>query len=263
MAESDRVDMHTINRVVELLALGEPFCLATVVASERQDIPVGMKAIVLNDGSLETAGVSSPLETFFHDTAIAALREKKSQLVLAEGEVRVFFDVLSGEPWLLICGAGHIAMPLATFALRVGFRVTVIDDRADFASPARFQGCEVIAGPFYSTLRDLQIGPATYVVVITRGHEHDTECIGGIITGQTAYVGLIGSRRRGRFVLDLLERNGVPRQRLDEIFTPIGLPIGAESPEEIALAIAAELVCLRRKGAAWALALRQSVEKQR
>jgi len=114
----------------------------------------------------------------------------------------------------------------------------------------------VIAEDFIAALRGMPLGPSTYVVVITRGHEHDAECLAEILRRETAYVGLIGSRRRVRFVLEMLGREGIPQERLGEVFTPIGLPIGAESPEEIALSIVAELVCMRRKGHAQARALR-------
>jgi xanthine dehydrogenase accessory factor len=97
------------------------------------------------------------------------------------------------------------------------------------------------------------------VVVITRGHEHDVDCLQEILKKDTAYVGLIGSRRRVRFVLEILENMGIPNHRLKEVFTPIGIPIGGETPAEIALSIAAELVCVRRKGPLQARQLRTAV----
>jgi xanthine dehydrogenase accessory factor len=118
----------------------------------------------------------------------------------------------------------------------------------------------VIAEDFIPALREISLGPSTYAVVITRGHEHDAECLGEILPQETAYVGLIGSRRRVRIVLEELGRMGIPQERLAEVFTPIGLPIGADSPEEIALSIVAELVCVRRKGLIQAQALRTAVE---
>ena len=172
-----------------------------------------------------------------------------------EDGVKVFLNIISPDAQLILCGAGHIAIPLAHFAQRLGFRVTVIDDRSEFASASRFPNCNVIADDFTVALRDYHFSPATYVVVITRGHEHDAE----ILRKKTAYVGLIGSRRRVRFVLDMLAEKGFSQTRLKNVFTPIGLPIGAESPEEIALSIVSELVCVRRKGPAQARALRKSV----
>jgi xanthine dehydrogenase accessory factor len=95
--------------------------------------------------------------------------------------------------------------------------------------------------------------------VITRGHEHDADCLIEILQKKTLYVGLIGSRRRVRFVLEMLAEKGFSQTRLKDVFTPIGLPIGAEAPEEIALSIVSELVCVRRKGPAQARALRNAV----
>jgi len=248
--------MDVVTRVAELLERGETFCLVTVVVSANPDIPSGRKAIVLTDGSMEGGTGSAQLDSKVRDQALEALEEKKKRSVEIEDGVRAFLDVLMGEAKLLVCGAGHIALPLAHFAREVGFRVTVLDDRPDFAHPSRFPDCEVIAEDFIVALRDIPLGPSTYVVVITRGHEHDAECLAEVLRKETAYVGLIGSRRRVQFVLEMLGREGVPQERLGNVFTPIGLPIGAESPEEIALSIVAELVTTRRKGHGQARALR-------
>lgn len=252
--------MDHISRIVKLLADGELFCSATIISSSRPELPVGLKVLALRDGTLEgegrTAGPDSPLRA----PALEALKEKKSRTAEVEPGVLAFFDIISSGAELLICGAGHIAMPLARFARETGFRVTVLDDRPDFANQARFPGCEVIADDFTSALRRLTLGPAAYAVVITRGHEHDAECLAEILKKETAYTGFIGSRRRGRLILENLGGKGLPAGRLAEVFTPIGLPIGAESPEEIALAIAAELVCVRRCGATQAKAFRAGTE---
>jgi len=136
--------------------------------------------------------------------------------------------------------------------------VAVIDDRSEFANQARFEGCDVIAEDFIPAIQQVRPDTSTFVVIITRGHEHDAECLAEVLPLETAYVGMIGSRRRVRFVLDMLAGQGVPSEKLREVFTPIGLPIGAESPEEIALSIAAELVCIRRKGREWTQKVRNA-----
>ena len=252
--------MIDISRISDLLAQGKIFCLATVVASDRSDLPAGQKAIVWPDGRMEGTFGSVRSDDALRSLAMKALAEKKSDTVNLEGHIHVFLDVLSPDVKLLICGAGHIAMPLARFARDVGFRVTVLDDRADFAHPSRFPGCEVIVEDYAKALRLMPLDPSSYVVVITRGHEHDAECLAEILPRETAYVGLIGSRRRIRFVLEGLVRKGISRERCGDVFTPIGLPIGSESPEEIALAIAAELVCVRRRGPLQARTLRAARE---
>jgi xanthine dehydrogenase accessory factor len=251
--------MNIIERVNKLMEKGESICLATVIASENPHIAVGGKAIVFSDGSMEGNLGTGQSDLRFRDPALTSLNEKKSRAIDMEDGVRVFFDVLSSENRLLVCGAGHIAVPLARFAREVGFKVSVLDDRADFANSTRFPGCDVITEEFSVALRDFPITLSTYVVVITRGHEHDADCLLEILKKETAYIGLIGSRRRVRFVLEMLEKKGIPKKRLQEVFTPIGTPIGAESPGEIALSIAAELVCVRRKGPHQARSLRAAV----
>ena len=137
--------------------------------------------------------------------------------------------------------------------------MTVLDDRPDFAHASRFPDCDVIAKEFSEALSEMPLGHSTFVVVITRGHEHDVDCLLQILKKEAAYVGLIGSRRRVRIVLDVLEKEGISRERLNTVFTPIGIPIGAESPEEIALSIISELVCVHRKGPEQARMLRSAI----
>jgi xanthine dehydrogenase accessory factor len=251
------MDIHV--RIVELIEKEKSFCLATVLASNIAEVRIGRKAILFDNGAIEGSLGSTQLDSSLTGLAQKAFKENKSQVAEMEAGVKVFLNVISPDAQLILCGAGHIAIPLAHFARRLGFRVTVIDDRSDFASPSRFPNCTVIADDFTAALRDYHFSPATYAVVITRGHEHDADCLIEILTKKTAYVGLIGSRRRVRFVLEMLAEKGFSRKRLKEVFTPVGLPIGAETPEEIALSIVSELVCVRRKGPAQARALRNAV----
>lgn len=248
--------MTGVARIIELLEAGEACCAATVVASGRPDIAAGAGAVITAGGGVEAEGWPDDAKDALRAPALEALARERSHTAEAAPGVLVFFDALRPAARLLICGAGHIAVPLAGFAATAGFSVTVLDDRPDFAARERFPGCEVIAGDFRTELRALRLGRAAYAVVITRGHEHDAECLEELLRKETAYAGMIGSRRRVGFVLKTLEKKGIPRARLAEVFTPIGIPIGGESPEEIALSIAAELVCVRRRGAPAARAIR-------
>jgi len=251
--------MNIIARVNELLKKGDTFCVVTVLESPDPKLPPGSKAIVFKDGTIEGDLESNQLKPDLGQLAAKALKENKTGIVYFSDEIRIFIDILSREAQLIVCGAGHIAIPLASFARNVGFSVTVLDDRSDFAQPSRFPDCTVIAENFTIALREMSFGSSAYVVIITRGHEHDVDCLTEILQKETAYVGLIGSRRRVRFVLEWLEKKGFSQQRLKEVFTPIGIPIGAETPEEIALSIVSELVCVRRKGGAQARSLRAVV----
>jgi xanthine dehydrogenase accessory factor len=251
--------MDLIAQVNNLIEKGESFCLATVINSKNPNIAAGEKLIIFGNGSIEGNLADDGINSRIRDLAISALSEKKRRTIEMEDGVSVFFDILSTEDRLVICGAGHIAVPLARFGREVGFKVTVLDDRADFANPSRFPDCDVITEEFSIALRDFPMNSSTYAVVITRGHEHDADCLEEILQENTAYIGLIGSRRRVRFVLEMLEKKGIPKKRLQDVFTPIGTPIGGESPGEIALSIAAELVCVRRKGSHQARLLRSAV----
>ena len=154
------------------------------------------------------------------------------------------------EERLVVLGGGHIALPLVEFAAKTGFQVTVVDDRPSFANTKRFPLAKhVICDDFQHALETLHIKKSDYVVIITRGHRHDSECLQKICQGEEPkYVGLIGSRKRIAIVKDTLEVEGCDRQRLERVHTPIGLNIGAITPEEIAISILSELILSKRLG---------------
>lgn len=150
---------------------------------------------------------------------------------------------------LILLGGGHIAQPLCSFAATLGFAVIVVDDRIAFANRARFPQAErVICDAFPAAIRSLQVRAGDYIAVITRGHKHDAICLRELLQGtMPRYLGMIGSKRRTTGLLNLLKQEGFDRKQLDLIETPIGLDIGALTKDEIAVAIAAQLVQYRRK----------------
>lgn len=150
---------------------------------------------------------------------------------------------------LILLGGGHIAQPLCRFASGLEFQVTVVDDRPAFANRSRFpQAAQVLCTDFPSAIRQLSPGPGDYVAVITRGHRWDGVCLRELLSGPApGYLGMIGSRRRTAGLLSQLAEEGFPRAALDQICTPIGLEIGALTPEEIAISILAQLIQYRRR----------------
>jgi xanthine dehydrogenase accessory factor len=170
----------------------------------------------------------------------------------AEGRtVEVYREVRRPIPDLVIVGAGHIAQPMSTLGATLGFRVLVIDDRPDFATRERFpEAEEVHRVDFSDPFADVPIHERTHVLLVTRGHKYDYECLLRLVRGRPmpAYIGMIGSRRRVRATYSQLIDEGIPRSRLEEIHAPVGLDIGAETPEEIAVAVAAELIKVQRGG---------------
>lgn len=162
---------------------------------------------------------------------------------------RVFVDVQPGQQTLLIVGAGHIAQPLCEMGQMLGFRTIVIDDRHAFASRERFpRATDVRVGPFVETLNSIEINEHTFVVVVTRGHVWDEASVKAVLPRKPAYLGMIGSKRRAKATLERLIEQGYNPEDLSHVHTPMGLDIAAETPAEIAVAIAAEIIRVRRNG---------------
>lgn len=162
--------------------------------------------------------------------------------------VRVFCDRLGQEMELVICGGGHVSMPVIRIGLMMGCRVTVLEDRPQFADHARRAGAtEVLCESFEAGLDRIPGNANTYFVIVTRGHRHDQTCLERIIKKPHTYIGMIGSRRRVATVKEsILEKGGDP-EVLAELYSPIGLDIGAETPEEIGVAIMAQIIEVKNK----------------
>ena len=211
------------------------------------------------------------LTAHIHYDARRALEEREHRhLTYArpDGEVKVFVEVQVQPPHLIIVGAGHIAVPLASIAATCDFAVTVLDDRPQYAHPARFPTAErVIAGPFRAELANLRattgLDKHTYIVLVTRGHQYDVDSLLEVLDDPLAYIGMIGSRRRIRAVFELLEQEqGIAPEKFDRIYAPVGLDIGARTPAEIAVCIMAEIINLMRGGPAIPMSAQLRQERQ-
>ncbi len=205
-------------------------------------LPVGEKAI-----QTFSASVSAGKPELFTISPQGEVVEDS----IARGEEwpRVFVDVQPGLQTVIICGAGHIAQPLCEITSMMGFRTIVVDDRWAFASRERFpHATEVRVGPFVDVLESLDINEHTFVVVVTRGHVWDEACVKTALKKKPCYLGMIGSKRRAKATLERLVEQGFAPEALSRIHTPMGLDIAAETPAEIAVAIAAEIVKVRRQG---------------
>lgn len=153
---------------------------------------------------------------------------------------------------LILCGGGHVSLELAHIAGRLEFELIVIDDRPEFANESRFpMARRVICAPFLEALAELGSREDDYYCLLTRGHVHDRDCLEHVLRGRYAYIGMIGSRAKVAAVKDSLAAAGFAREVLDGVCAPIGLPIGGQTPAEIAVSIAAQLVQVRsRRGPA-------------
>lgn len=199
---------------------------------------------VLDDGALALG--TQRLEE--HRASTKGLYELKS----ASGStIQVYVEVHYPQPDLVIVGAGHIAQPLCSMGALMGFRVIVVDDRPDFATRERFPEAErIVRVDFMDPFADIPIHSTSHIVLVTRGHKYDFECLRHLLKSEVEppYVGMIGSRRRIRAAFSQLQGEGMPKDRLSRVRAPIGLDIGAETPVEIAVAVAAEIVLQWRGG---------------
>ena len=168
-----------------------------------------------------------------------------------ESQTRIYRERIGRTPKMIICGAGHVSMPIIRMGKMLGFTVTVIEDRPKFADHARAAGADqVLCEPFADGLSKIRGDSDSWFIIVTRGHRYDTECLEAILQKPYAYVGMMGSRRRVAIVKDQLEAKGVCREALDGVHTPIGLKIGAETPEEIAVSVMAEIIQVKNAGSA-------------
>ena len=234
-----------------------PAALATVVAvkgSSPRDI--GAKMLIYSDGgSLGTVG-GGAIEKMVEDKAQEVIQSGKSGLFDFElsdlnmtcgGHMSVFIEALLPLDHLVIFGAGHIGKALTEFATPLGFRSTVVDNRTDFAHAGRLPlADEIIAKPYAEAFKEVNLEDA-YIVIVTHQHLYDQEVLEHCVQQPYAYLGMIGSKTKVQKSFQELRDNGISDAVIESIHSPIGLDIGAETPEEIALAIAAEMVGVRAK----------------
>jgi xanthine dehydrogenase accessory factor len=253
---SAKLIIESVERVLEE---GRLAALVTLI-----EAPTGVGAKLLVEGSAKRIGSlgDSQLDgvAAVHVAKFLESREEARTFDLKElaadlsrwHGARLLFERIQPELRLVICGAGHVGASLARLASFIGYRATIIDDRAEFVTRDRFpdERIELIAADSWAeAVRKVTgNGHGVAVAVVTRGHNEDEECMRALVTINPDYVGLIGSKRRTSIVIDRLRNSGASDEQLKDIRAPIGLDIGAVTPEEVALAILAEIVAERRGG---------------
>ena len=246
--------------VVKIKAEGEEAALATVIsASGSTPREEGAKMLVRNDGSiLGTIGGGS-IEFQVIKEAIEVikrgkprhlcyrLKEGEEPGMICGGDVEIFIEPILSAPTMFIFGGGHIALPLAKMAKLVGFKIAVIDDRPEFASPERFPEAEfTLAIDYAKAFSKLKLGKSGYIVIVTHGHKGDETALQGALATEARYIGMIGSKTKNKAVYSHLLAKGITQEQLDRVHAPIGLSIHAQTPEEIAVSILAEIIQVKR-----------------
>jgi xanthine dehydrogenase accessory factor len=254
----DHVSSPTITQVIaQLLDRGATGVIVTVVRGPG----TGLKLLLDQEqnaqaGSLGSSELDSlvkaPASEFLkshHETRLFSVSDFAPEFPLAS-ERLLMFERLQPAPSLVVCGAGHVGAALAKLGSFLGYQTTLIDDRAEFLKGGPFPEENiqtVLAEDWETAVRDaIGNGRGVSVAVVTRGHNEDERCMQAVVRTDPDYVGLIGSKRRTSIVIDRLREKGASEEQLKKIHAPIGLDIGAISPEEVALAIIAEIVAVRR-----------------
>ncbi len=231
---------------------GETLALVSLLTRDAEALPQTPHLIVNAQGAIVAGSLNdATLNEFAAREAVALIADERAELIVkTTNDTRLLVEIARPALQLIICGGGHVGQAVAKAARLLDFNVTVIDDRAEFAARDKFPDptVKLLAMDFIEALRSLQFTPATHVVIVTRGHRHDELCLQEVIDKPARYLGMIGSRRRTTTIRERLKREGIAPALLQRVHAPIGLDIGAQTPEEIAFAIMSEIILVRRGG---------------
>jgi xanthine dehydrogenase accessory factor len=248
--------------IIRIREKGEEAALVTIVSTTgstpREE---GAKMLVKPDGTIAGTIGGGSLEAKVIEEAVGVIKQGKPKHLhmsltakeageagmICGGDLEVFIEPILTAPTMYIFGGGHISLSLAQMGKLLGFKIAVIDDRAEYANAERFPEAEmVLAEDFTKAFSKLKIDKTSYIVIVTRGHQHDELVLEWAIGTPAKYIGMIGSQTKIKTTYSHLLAKGVAKERLDSVHSPIGVAIGAQTPEEIAVSILAEIIKARR-----------------
>jgi len=261
--------MKIYQRLAEIERRGEAAALATVIRAQGS-VPrhAGTKMIVFADGRTEGTVGGGKLEEQVIQAALAAIDSGKPGLLayrfqdpeqgdvgVCGGEMEVYVEALGADKMLLVVGAGHVGQAVAHLGSWLGFHVVVSDDRQGFATPEAVPAAdEHYTCAMLDLPQQVEIGPQTYIVLTTRGVTIDAAGLPALLATPAAYIGVIGSKRRWETTRKELQQAGVEAQALARVHSPTGLELNAETPQEIAVSILAEIILQMRGGSGESMA---------
>ena len=247
--------------VADALKRGEPAALVTIIRAQGSTPQrVGAKMLVFPDGRIVGTIGGGCYENDAFWKAREAIKGRRPLTVKFElnddfaqqtglvcgGQMEVFIEPVEPSPEVYVFGAGHVGYFVVKMAHEVGFKVHVIDDREKFASTERFgEGIDVVVDHIPSWIETHQLPPTAYAVIVTRGHTHDLDALRALTANPLRYLGLIGSKAKVKRIYEALLEEGLPPEALRAVHAPIGLDIGAITPQEIAVSILAELIAVK------------------
>jgi xanthine dehydrogenase accessory factor len=251
-------ELELYEEMVRLTRRGESFALATVIASSGSSPrKAGAKMLVRSDGTFMGTVGGGRVEKESVEAALSALTDETPRtleyVLTAEngfacgGSMSVFVEPQGRRPLLVMFGAGHVGRAVTALAHGCGFRVVVVDERSDCAVPGLLPGAgEVICSPVAEAFGHLILDRESFAVIATPGHLSDFDAVRGCLASEAGFIGLLGSRRKRETLLSTLADEGFDADLRARVITPVGLDIGAQTPEEIAVSIVGQLIALRR-----------------
>ncbi len=254
--------MDVFDELVRLRNAGRKCALATIV-DEQGSIPGYRTArlLVRDDGSIAGTIGGGRVEADVQAAAREVIETEKPRRLsfnlgqddvpdggpICGGQLEVLVEPILPVPRVFIFGAGHISNSLSKIAAMAGFSPVIVDDREDFANAKRFPEAESVhAAEYEAVFPKLPIDASSFIVIVTRGHRDDARALRLAAVSPARYVAMVGSKRKVKTVVADLEKEGVPRAALERLYAPMGLDIGAISPEEIAVSVIAEMIAVRR-----------------
>lgn len=256
------MEFHYQN-IVDLLQNHEPGALCTIVESQGSTPRgAGSKMLVYRDASIRGTVGGGEVENRVIKEALESIRTGKSTLLeyqmsdpalgdpgVCGGQLKVYVEPIMPKPDLIVIGIGHVGREVARLGAWLGFNVIANDDRQELCTPEQVpDASRIVVGDIKSLTEEIKIQPWSYVVLTTRGVDIDVDGLPYLLRSEPAYIGLIGSRKRWLTTREALMENGVTKELLDQIHSPVGLELNAETPEEIAVSILAELIMIKNGG---------------
>ena len=237
------------DEILEAYDGGEPVSLATVVNSPGHPDRLGHKLLLRADGMVSGTLGSELLDEPALEVARRIAQIGNTESISTEDGTEIFVEGFTTPPTLVMVGGGHVGKATADLAHLLGYRVYIVDDRPEFSNEQRFPYAEdTIVIPYDQWSEQLSINVNSFVVVATRGHRYDDMALESALRTRARYIGLLGSRRKTLMIYRRLLEQGITRERIGEVYAPIGLNIGALTPEEIAVSIMSEVIMVRRGG---------------
>jgi xanthine dehydrogenase accessory factor len=254
--------MDIYAEIAKLRKEGRKAALATIIQVQGS-IPSyeSSKILIRDDGSIVGTVGGGCVEAEVWSVAQDVMREEKPRRLhfnlnsqpeydeglICGGSLDIFVEPILGTPTVYVFGGGHVSLYLARVASVAGFDLVVMDDRPSFANPERFpDASRTIAAPWEEIFPQIKVNDFSYIVLVTRGHKGDLTCLRWALGTPAHYIGMIGSRRKFIEIAKVLEGEGVAAEKIARVHSPVGLDIGALTPEEIAVAIVAEMIAVRR-----------------